>query len=94
MNLIRTKLLLSEIKKVKLLLNSNWYPQEFVNKTIRLHLKNLDKIKTLGPEKCVVTLTIPFINENSGILENKIRHLIRNTYYAANPRIVSTSKPL
>ena len=28
------------------------------------------------------------------MLENKIRLLIRNTYYAANPRIVFTSKPL
>ena len=28
------------------------------------------------------------------MLEKKIRKLIRNTYYAANPRIVFTSKPL
>ena len=28
------------------------------------------------------------------MLEKKIRQLIRNTYYAANPRIVLISKPL
>ena len=28
------------------------------------------------------------------MLEKKIRQLIRNTYYAANQRIVFTSKPL
>ena len=28
------------------------------------------------------------------MLEKKIRQLVRNTYYAANPRIVFTSKPL
>ena len=28
------------------------------------------------------------------MLEKKIRQLIRNTYYAANPRIVFTSKPV
>ena len=104
-NLIRTlchrahricspELLLNEIKQIKLLLNKNGYPQELVNKTIQLHLKNLDKIKTIGPEKFTVTLKVPFINKSSEILENKIKHLIRNTYYAANPRIVFTSKPL
>ena len=28
------------------------------------------------------------------MLEKKIRQLIKDTYYAANPRIVFTSKPL
>ena len=27
-------------------------------------------------------------------MQKKIKHLIRNTYYAANPRVVFTSKPL
>ena len=57
-------------------------------------MKNLDRIKTIGPDKCVVTLKIPFINKSSEMLEKKIRQLVRNTYYAANPRIVFTSKPL
>ena len=54
----------------------------------------MDKIKTLGLEKCVVTLKLPFINKSPEMLENKIRQLIRNTFYAANPRIVFTSKLL
>ena len=87
-------MLLSEIKQIKTLLNKNGYPQELVNKTIHLHVKNLDRIKTIGPEKCVVTLKIPFINKSSEMLEKKIRQLVRNTYYAAKPRIVFTSKPL
>ena len=57
-------------------------------------MKNLDKIKTLGLRKWVVTVKIPFINNSSEMLEKKIWQLIRNTYYAANPRIVFTSKPL
>ena len=57
-------------------------------------MKNLDKIQTIGPVKCTVTLKVPFINKSSEILEKKIKHLIRNTYYAANPRVVFTSKPL
>ena len=57
-------------------------------------MKNLDKKKTLGPENCMVTLKVSFINKSSEILEKKIKHLIRNTYYAANPRIVCTSNPL
>ena len=53
----------------------------------------MDRINTIGPKKCVVTLKIPFINKSSEMLE-KIRKFIRNTYYAAKPRIVFTSKPL
>ena len=102
-NLIRTlchrahkncfpELLISEMKHIKLLLNKSCYPQELVNKTINLYFKNLDRIKTIRPEKCVVTLKIPFISKGSEMLE--IRQLISNTYYAANPRKIFTSKPL
>ena len=54
-------MLLNEMKKIKLLLNKNGYPQELVKKTIKLHLKNLDRKKTIGPEKCIVTLKVAFI---------------------------------
>ena len=82
------------MKQIKLILNKNGYPQELVNKRIQLNLKNLDKIKTIGSEKCTVTIKVPFSNKSSEILENKIKHLIRNTYYAANPRVVFFSKLL
>ena len=51
-----SELLPNEMKQIKLLLNKNRCPQELVNKTIKLHSKNLDRIKTIGPEKCIVTL--------------------------------------
>ena len=82
------------MKQIKLFSNKNRYPQELVNKTTKIHLKNADRIKTIGLEKCIVTLKVPFIIKSSEILENKIKQLIRNTYYAANPRIVYTTKPL
>ena len=81
------------MKQIKLTLNKNGYPQELVNKSIYLHLKNLNKTKTIGPNKCIATLKVPFINRGSETLEKKIKHLIRNMYYAASPRIVFTSKP-
>ena len=56
-----------------------------------LHLKVLNIRKTLGPEKCVVTLKLTFINE---ILEKKVNQLIRTTYYVEILRIIFTSKPL
>ena len=59
------------MKQIKLILNKNGYPQELVNKTIQLNLKNLDKTKTIGPEKCTVTLKVTFINKSSDILEKK-----------------------
>ena len=57
-------------------------------------MKNLDRIKTIGPENCTVTLKVPFINKSSEILKKKFKLLIRNTYYAANPKTVFTTKPL
>ena len=69
------------MKQIKFFLNKNGYPQELVNKTPKLHLKNLDKIRRVGPGKCIVTLKFPFINKSSDILENKFKHFIRNTYY-------------
>ena len=50
------------------------YPQELVIKTIQLHLKSLDRIKTIGPEKCTITLKVPLINKSSEILEKKTKH--------------------
>ena len=44
------ELLSNEMKQIKLLLNKNGYQQELVNKTTKLHLKNLDRIKTVGPD--------------------------------------------
>ena len=43
---------------------------------------------TIGPDKCIDTLKVPLINKSSEMLEKNIRQLIKNTYYAANPRIV------
>ena len=39
----------------------------------------------------VITLKLLLINVNTEMLLKKIRQLIRNTCYAANPRIVFTS---
>ena len=61
LNLIRTfchrahricfpELLSNEMKQIKILLNKNGYQQELFNETIKLHLKNLDRIKTIGSE--------------------------------------------
>ena len=43
------------MKQIKLLPNKNGLTQELVNKTIKLHLKNLDRIKTIGPEICIIS---------------------------------------
>ena len=56
-----------KIKHNKLLLNKNRQLQEFVNKTNQLRLKNLNRLKTTGLEKCKVTLKVPFINKSSEI---------------------------
>ena len=59
------------MKQIKLFLNKNGYPQELVNKTTKLYLKNLDRINTKEPEKCIVTLKVTFIIKTSKMLEKK-----------------------
>ena len=82
------------MKHNKVFFNTNRYQQELLNKINQLNFKNLDRLKTIGPEKCIVTLKVSFINKSSEIKEKKIRYLKRNTFYAANPRIIFTTKPL
>ena len=57
-------------------------PQELVNKTINLHLKSLNKIKTAGPEKCSITLLLLYVN------------VISKYYYSAKPRVIFKSRPM
>ena len=98
-NLIRTlchraykicsrELFVNKINQMKLILNKNSYPQELVNKTISLHLKSLDKIKTAGPEKCSITLLLPYVNKNLRILEKNINQVISIYYYSAKPKVI------
>ena len=82
------------VSQIKLLLDKNGYPQELVNKTISNHIKNLNKRKLLGPQKCELTLKLPFINSNSIAFEKNIKQIIRNSYFASKPRIIFTSTPL
>ena len=83
----------SEVSQIKVLLNKNGYPQELVNRTITNHLKNLNKTKLIGPQKCIVTLKLPFI-KNVVAFEKNIKHIVRSSYFAAKPRIIFTSTPL
>ena len=57
-----------EIYQIKLILIESGYPQELVNKIINLHLKSLNKMKTAGPEKCSITLLLPYVNKNLTII--------------------------
>ena len=79
-NLIRTlchrahkicsrELFADELNQIKLILNKNGYLQQLVNEIINLHLKSLNKIKPAGPEKCSITLLLPYVNKNSRIIE-------------------------
>ena len=67
------ELFVNEINQIKLILNKNGYPQELVNKTINLHHKNLNKIKTVGPENCSITLLLAYVNKKARILEKNIK---------------------
>ena len=59
------------MKQIKLFIIKIGYPQELLDKTTKLIMKNLDRIKTVRPEKCIVTLKVPFINKSSEILKKE-----------------------
>ena len=83
-----------EIEYIKTLLYKNGYPPELVSRVIKSHLNGLKKDKEIGPEKCVITLKIPYINKRSVYLEKNIKQLIGTTFFAAKPRVIFTSTPL
>ena len=100
-NLIRTlcqrghkicspELFANKLSQIKLLLNKNGYPQELVNKTIANHIKNFNKRKLLGFQKCKITLKLPFVNMNSIDFEKNIKQINRSSCFPANPRITFT----
>ena len=42
----------------------------------------------------MVTLKLPFINNNSRSFEKNIKQVIRNLYFTAKPQIIFMSRPL
>ena len=83
-----------EIEYIKTLLYKNGYPSELVSRTIKTHLNSLKRDKEFGPEKCVVTLKVPYINDRSVHFEKSIKQLLGTTFFAAKPRVIFTTRPL
>lgn len=52
-----------EIEYIKTLLYKNGYPPKLVSRNIKYHLNGLKRYQEIGPENCVFTLKIPYINE-------------------------------
>ena len=65
-----------------------------MNRTISSHLKNLNKTKSFDPQKCVVTLKLPFISRNAIDFEKNNKQLVRSSYFAAKPITIFTPTPL
>ena len=56
--------------------------------------KSLNKRKLFAPQKCVITLKLPFINKYSIGLAKNIKQVNRSSHFAAKPRIFSISRPI
>ena len=84
----------TETNKIRDILINNGYPDNLINKEIKLHSDRLKKIKSIGPQKRHVILKLPFMGNKVHIFEKKIKSMTESIYYAITPRIVFVSKPV
>ena len=73
---------------------TNGYPDNLINKEIKLHSDILKKAKPSGPQKRDVILKLPFIGNKLHILEKKIKLMTESIYSTITPRIFFVSKPM
>ena len=86
----------AELEKLKSIFRMNGYPDRLVLKTIEEKVKAFNCLtpSKAGPAKCPVYIRIPYIGTISRMYKQKISDAVRKCYFAVNPRVIITSKPI
>ena len=86
----------AELEKLKSIFRMNGYPDRLVLKTIEEKVKAFNCLtpSKAGPAKCPVYIRIPYIGTISRMYKQKISDAVRKCYFAVNPRVIVTSKPI
>ena len=83
-----------ELEKITQILKGNGYPQNLVVRTIECYRDKLTTQRVYGPVKCPVPIKLPFLGSTSSKYERELKVLTRQCFYAVEPRIIFTSKPI
>ena len=84
----------SELDTRKHLLFDNGYPEDVLISCIKEKLANISSEKQFGPEKCSVSLKLPWIGNVSSKLGKKINKAIKSCFYTVKPRAVYNTRAM
>ena len=62
-----------------------------IDKVFKTETSRLNHIKSYGPEKCPVLLTLPYVGEKSTQNKRNIKKMTEKVYCEAKPRVNFTS---
>ena len=82
----------SELDKIKELLIENGYLADVLLSCISQKLASFAAGKTFGPEKCLVYLNLPCIDNVSQKFENQINKTIASCFYVLKPGVVYNTR--
>ena len=87
-----TSKLTAEINNILNILSSNGYPPDTVKAVIKSTLSHADDPKRFGPDKCPVTLHLPYIGETSDTFSKQISGAVQKCFGAVKLRVLFKSK--
>ena len=83
-----------ELNKVIAIMVDNGYPEQLVRRTMKYHRESMSRPKVAGPDKCIVSIKLPFLGMESNRLEKEIKTITRKCYHAVEPRVIFQSRPI
>ena len=89
--MISTKSKLNEeIKHIKNILLDNGYSESIIDSNISKKISQFSMPKRFGPEKCPVSLRIPWIGKASISLDKNVKMAVKSCYGSVTTRVVFT----
>lgn len=85
-----------ELNTIRSIFQANGYPMTFVRRTMERKIEHFHQVlpSAKTPSKCPVYLRLPYIGKISDCYRGKITETITRCYFAVNPRVIFTSRPM
>ena len=85
-----------EVKKIIDIFRENGYPDRLVATTIKRKVEDFQQHQVVkeGPHKCPVYIRLPYIGKVTELYKKRICNTVRNCFFAVNPRVLISSKPI
>lgn len=84
----------AELNNIRTILLKNGYPDHFIKSVTAKKVEQFSKPPEYGPRKCPVYLHLPWLGSVSARYEKQIKTCVQHCYFAVEPRVVFTTKPI